>query len=625
MILSKETDAKILNKVQSYWQSTVRSQAWKEWFFTAVKCERYKSGSFYGDDGKTLSNMTMAQFENELNSGKEDYEPISLRRDSKISVNLIDAYVNSLVGEQLKTKTSVSVRAGELASDLSNLPSPLSGSQEDLDLSVKAYNAQLYKKYEQCNVLYYQGRGLEDMLVYGMSGGFFDVVDGNWSYSRINPLYIVPDLRDETVGFDDSEFVGQLIPMSVKKAFHLFPKMREILDKKSLEETILQFISPARLMYMSGATDIVTNGSIVFVKMVEWKEWETSYSGVAQNGRQFTVFDEEMAEQFAYSKKLITEGKSERIHRAYYAGDVLLHYACLDFSQPREQFSLVLSCLSKKSSAGGFYVPKSMVENLLDIHDAFLVSLSKATYLSISKKIAVNKSILKNHKFSSPRQIKKELASPTTVLLCDDPTRDLVDFSHQQQINIHASLTEEFMRVADRATGINREQQGLQTNANTGIAIKERQVQAITSNIYAFNEFDNFKKKIGRLFLQTLQMQNIGRTDIFYPAHPTQGGYIALNVQNGDKILRDINFLPLDVYIEETPYYLSSKEEQLELLLNLFQSPIAPVLLQIPGLIEKLPIPLDPEIASQIGQFFQAQQQTASQNAQPQPQGLTVQ
>ena len=89
--------------------------------------------------------------------------------------------------------------------------------------------------------------------------------------------------------------------------------------------------------------------------------------------------------------------------------------------------------------------------------------------------------------------------------------------------------------------------------------------------------------------------------------------------------MRDINFLPMDVYIEETPYYLSSKEEQLELLLNLFQSPIAPLLLQSPGLIEKLPIPLDPEIANELGMIAQAQQQgEIPQNTQPQPEGMPL-
>lgn len=122
--MRSERNVKILNKVQSYWSSTIRSQAWKEWFFTAVKCERYKSGSFYGSDGQSLANMSMAQFENELNEGNKDYDPVSNRKEPKLSVNLIDAYVNSLVGEQLKTKTSVSVRSGELGSDLTNLPVP---------------------------------------------------------------------------------------------------------------------------------------------------------------------------------------------------------------------------------------------------------------------------------------------------------------------------------------------------------------------------------------------------------------------------------------------------------------------------------------------------------------------
>lgn len=595
----KETLA--LEKAKSYWNSTILSPAYKEWMTTAVKCENYRGGRFFSE-AKTFW----------------DYLKPSQSKHKRLSVNLIEGYVNALIGEQLKTKTSVSVRSREIASDPTQYPAPVGLSQEELDQVVLAFNSKLFKTYEECNVVYYEGRGLEDMLVYGMTGSFFDVINGSISYKRVNPLYIVPDLRDESIGFDDSEFVGQLIPMPINKAIRLFPKIKTLVDESSTRSLAHTATSPAHMM-LENTSSLASLGNTAFIKMLEWKEWERAYSTLSKNGRHFTTFDEEIAEKFSYDKKNIKSQKTERIHRAFFAGDMLLDYKALDFAQPREQFSIVLSCLAKKSSSDGFYIPKSLVENVLDLQDQFIISLEKATFLSKAKKIAVDPQAIQGVTDKmTPEEVKTEIASPTSVLFVRNPRQNLVDFSHQADIRTHSSLAEEFLRLFDQATGIQREQRGQQTNAESGIAIYRRQIQSITSSIYAFNEFDMFKKKVGKLFLQTLQMQLMGMEDVFYPAHPLNGGYITLNQKSGDKTIRDVNFLPLDIYIEESPYYLSSKDEQMDILLNLLQSPAASLILQSPSLLKKLPIPLDPEIAQEIMAAMSAQQQ-AQQQAQLQP------
>jgi len=614
----KETLA--LQKAQSYWNSAVLAPAYREWFQTALKCERYRGGGFHGEEKPTIRDlMYPSTFDEET-----DNEVFPKKKRKRLSINLIEGYVNALIGEQLKTKTSVSVRAREIAADPTQPSSPMGLSQEELDQVVMAFNAKLFKTYEECNVVYYEGRSLEDMLVYGMTGGFFDVINGTMSYKRVNPLYVIADLRDETIGFDESEFVGMLLPLPVNKAIRLFPQMKNTLLSSNVSEYTANTISPARMMLDGSTAAPPSIGNIAYVKMVEWKEYERSYSALAKNGRYFTTFSEEVAEKFAYSKKNITSEKSERIHRAFFAGDMLLSYKALEFSQPREQFSIVLSCLAKKSSSDGFYIPKSLVENILDLQDQFIISLEKATILSQSKKIAIDpEGLTSSMQKMSQSRIKKEVASPTSVLFLSNPRQNLVDFSLTNEIRTHSGLAEEFLRLFDQATGIQREQRGQQTNAESGIAIYRRQIQSITSSIYAFNEFDIFKKKVGRLFLQTLQMQTMGIEDIFYPAHPLEGGYITLNEKNGDKLMRDINFLPLDIYIEESPYFLSSKEEQMDILLNLLQSPAAPLILQSPRLLEKLPIPLDPQIAQELMSIMQAQKQAQIQAPQgaPQPNG----
>lgn len=103
---------------------------------------------------------------------------------------------------------------------------------------------------------------------------------------------------DETVGFDDSEFIGQLIPMSIKQALKLFPKIYDIVGKYSENAYVTNYISPRNVM-LDGMTQ-TADGRAVFIKMMEWKVWETSYTGLAKNGRTFTVFDEEIAEKCGF-------------------------------------------------------------------------------------------------------------------------------------------------------------------------------------------------------------------------------------------------------------------------------------------------------------------------------------
>jgi len=304
----------------------------------------------------------------------------------------------------------------------------------------------------------------------------------------------------------------------------------------------------------------------------------------------------------------------------------------IDAPAYREQFSIVTSCLLKKPSKDGFYIPKSLVEDLLDLQREFVIRQSKSLFLSDSKKIAVDPSVMDVFQKSDPESIKREVASSTTVLLLPEPTKNLVDFSLANDIRTSLGLAEEYMKLFDQVTGINREQRGMPTNAHTGIAIRERQMQAITSNIYAFNEFNMFKKKVGRLFVQTMQMEMLGIEDVFMPSHPTKSGNMVLNYKkpNSERLIRDVNFLPLDIYIEESPEFLSSKDEQREILGNLLQSPYAMVFLMSPALRKSIGLYLDDSVAQEVLQGMQAQAQMSQGGAgqqqanQSQPNQLTA-
>lgn len=587
---------KALRKAQNLWQGGIEHPAYGNWQTIARKCEKVADGDTW-----------------------ESESPKHLK------FNIISGYLNSLIGENLKTRTSVSVKSHDLLSDGNSEIDIVGLTEQELDESTRGFNAKLYRTYEELNVPYYQNRSMYDSLIYGMGAGFFDYMSGKKVYRRINPLYIVFDAMDESVGFEHSEFVGQLVSLPIFQALQTFPKLKPLLSGYD-DGYKHHSVSPVDVMSAQAVqSSYITDGRYVYIKMIEWKAWETSYTALAANGRSFTVFDEEIAHKNALSPREIQEGKSERIHRAYFTGDTLLDYAPLKMSFPRDQFSIVLTCLAKKSVKGGFYRPKPLVEDLIDSAKSFNMLTSKSIFLSLSKKLALDPSVLNQFGKESPEKIKASIrdefeSETTSVLLIGEPQKNVHDLSLKYDINQMMSASVEITKVFDLITGINREQRGLPTNAHTGIAIKERQMQAITSNYYAFNEFTSFKKKVGRLFLQTLQQELLGIENAHFPAHPIKSGNVILNrrQEGSSKLINDINFLNLDVYIEESPEFLSSKEEQRELLMQLMQLPPQMVMmfLSSDSLRSLIGLNIDPRITEEVQKFIGGQMQESSPSMQ---------
>lgn len=571
MVLNEEKSAKILQKCKNMLDSVINNPAYTEWFNTALRCEMYYSGNPWGDIPSSDLNL------------------IEISKNLKI--DLIKGYVHSLIGEQLKTKTSISVCARDSYLE----------DDKEIEETVNAVNSTLYRTYESNKVLYQQNQSMKDMLVFGLGAGLFDRNADGIEYKRINPLYLFPDLRDETLGFEDSEFIGCLMPMTINKALRLFPSLKEEISEKIESKT---YTPQSAISFIRSNRASVHDGNFVFVKMFEWKTYEKSYSGMTERNRRFCVFDYDFAKKIAFDKKTIETSLSPRIHRAYFAGDRLLHYRKKQTNIPDQGFSLVCSSLLKKISSNGFFIPQSFVEGLLDLQREFVIRQSKSLFLSDAKKLVIDPDAIEARN-TTPEDLKRELKSATSVIFARNPNVSVRDISLEKDIRTSIGLAEEYQRLFDYVSGIHREQRGEQSNASSGIGIYRRQIQSITSSIYAFNEFDNFKKRVGRLFVNYYQDLWLGKINILAPSHQLKNLKTILNNSKENKNF--VDFLNLDVYVEESPDFLSTKEEQRELLSSLLQSPMAGIFLQSKKLMQSLGIKLSEEVFEELQQVLTQQ------------------
>jgi hypothetical protein len=111
---SEERNAMVLSKSQAFWRSTIDAPAYREWFDIALKCEKFYNG--------------------------DPWNAVESQNEKNLKINLIAGYIHSLVGEQLKTRTSVSVRSHELLSNPDQLPNVVGLTDEEYKPVIKDYS-----------------------------------------------------------------------------------------------------------------------------------------------------------------------------------------------------------------------------------------------------------------------------------------------------------------------------------------------------------------------------------------------------------------------------------------------------------------------------------------------------
>ena len=159
-----------------------------------------------------------------------------------------------------------------------------------------------------------------------------------------------------------------------------------------------------------------------------------------------------------------------------------------------------------------------------------------------------------------------------------------------------------------QVSGIYDDALGKQTNATSGVAVKERQINSVRNQIFAFDNFKHMKKRAGEMFLALLQGSGQEFLESKY-LDDDEKQSIILNMSrniNGKKVMfNDIRTLPLSLYVEEVSDFSSSADERRAVMENILANQRADLILQSPAVMRLMQVRDYKQIAKEMQQIAQ--------------------
>lgn len=581
-----ESRQKALDTAQAYWKRANLHPSKMQWSSEAIE-----AFGFYDGSGQW---------------SEQDFKTVTDRNQVPLTVNLIQGRIDALSGVEIQSRfrTAVQDASGIVAN-------------EKLALALTNW---LYFIQQDQRMPHKGSLKFRDMMICGLGWSNLFQEDGMYYYDYVHPYNVLPDPDDLTPQYDNMKYVGRkrwMEPDVVKKTW---PKVSGYIDftDPNLSSTIY---SPEITDRNSNYTNINNysgySQSRVLVCEMQYKVPKTAYSGIDVNGFYFETFDEERAEQLANSTRDIEEKESSQIIRTLFLDNYLLETAPLNPNIPGLKDFSYIPCVWKRRFRTG--VPYGLLDSMKDIQRDANVRLTKALYLANSSKLIVTGSLPPGQ---SMQDVESSLKKPDALILLPPDTKfDLRDNTPLSDAQI--KMLDKYELLLNRVTGINDDMMGIPTNATSGVAQRQRQLNSVRNNVFAFDNFADMKERESRFIIALFQggdNENILSQIMTDEEKETIILNLVRTIKGKKIVFNDVRTLPISLEIEEVPDYKNSLEENREALQNILSNPNAMLIMQSPSLMRRSGI-RDYEKLSEEMQETMAKQQQQQQisSGVPQP------
>jgi len=552
-----------------------------------------------------------------------DLRTLSLRGQKPITNNKINAMINALSGVEIQTRFRIAYRSQSFK-------------PED-EMLAKALTHYTYFIQEQQKMPYKASNKWRDMLICGIGwGNLLKDKHKGYIYEYINPWNVLFDPDDLSPQFTDSKFVCRKRWMDIEEAKRRWKKFSnsfqymnnnmqfgagmqsgELLDRMSSDSS--------NYFYNSGG------GARVLIVEVQWREPRKAYCGHDKAGNYFETFDEDSAIEMAGGRKnLEINPDAMQIMRVLFCDNVLLEYAPLEPSLPNlNDFSYIPCVLMRDFTDGS---PYGLVKIMKDPQREINSRHTKALFLDGSKSIIADSNVFNAKDIE---RLRAEAKRPDSVFV-KAPGSELI-------IQPNTPFAESQMRFVDKSeqqlqmvSGLFNDFLGAPSNAQSGVAIKERQIQSVRNHIFAFDNLKLMKQREGEFLLNLIQ--GAGDENVLTQIlDKDERESIILNLVrevNGEKVIfNDVRTFPLSLYVEEVPDYDSSFDEQRANFDALLNNPNAGLLFRSGALLTRYGIREGYKVADEIkqaqmeNQQMEAEAQMAAQGGMPQasPEAMVAQ
>jgi hypothetical protein len=522
------------------------------------------------------------------------------RGQDPVVVNKIKNLVNYMSGIEIQTRVRTAFRPH------SNKP--------EHELLAKALTHKVYYDQERLDMPHWDSYKFKDSLITGIGWSNIFNEKSAIDYEYVNPFNIIYDADDLSPELTDMDYVIRLRWLSLDRAIKLWPTKRKYFESMFAGNTVLKKsseLSGEISCRINGFQDIYSagNGSFgskILIVELQKRNTKTAYCGFDYQGHYFETFNEEEAEQLTPNKKEIEEKEATQIMRTVFTQECLLENAPLNPNIPNlKDFTYIPTLWSRRFEDG---VPEGWISVMKDIQRESNYRRAKLIDDLSSVRIFVDPVAVEGQ---SAQEVLVNLRRSGSVNFISGVKENIIIDDNAKLSGPQFQMLQHTDQELQQVSGIHDDALGKTTNATSGVAIQNRQINSVRNQVFAFDNFKNMKKRTGQMFLALIQ----GGGEEFIEARildDDEQESIILNLSrevNGKKVMfNDIRTLPLGIEVEEVPDFTSSLDEQKVALENLMQNPRAEMIMQSEGLMKQLKIRGYKDIAKEMRAITQQNQ-----------------
>lgn len=534
---------------------------------------------------------------------KYELDIYSKRGQKPITKNIIKPTIDYIVGMEVQSKMRTAYRSHSLYDK----------EAERLANAITNYGMSIQ---ENESVDQITTKSFRDSLITGI-GWMYIFREQNTQEAKlqyVNPLDVMFDANDMSLSFEKMSHVTRVRWVPEYDLVELYPQHKKYF-KDLFSGDMDDGTETGELDHrVDGSIDLNAlgqygRGGRIPVVEVQYKEKKQCYQGIDSKGEMFQTFDFDKALELSNgTEEDLKKMYAPCVMRVVFCKDKLLEFSPIDPMKPNlHDFLYIPVVLGRKNLNG---CPRGVVDELKDTQRQINIMGTKLLESLNSRDILVGQDAIPEG--TDFEELRKNLTRLDNVTMVKDLSQINVQ-RHEPLIKGFNDAIDRFSADFQRLSGIYDESLGKETNATSGIAIRERQVNSVKNQIFYFDQVRYFKKRVAKMLLEFIQSSSSLSIET-HVLNDDEKETIYLNVakQTADGkniMLNDIRTIPLKVYIEEIPDYASPYQEQRSIMEKILSMRDPMFVLQNESLLKVMGLRDAEKIANEFKIAQQGQQQ----------------
>ncbi len=411
----------------------------------------------------------------------------------------------------------------------------------------------------------------------------YDEKTGEFFIDWINPDHVYPDPDDQTQHYENPSFWTLSYFVSHINCKQRYPEHADFFDALIGQESVTNAINDISFFTNSIDDTLVwTKGRSIRLVEVYYKKNVKYYEGTIvfpaegedelDQEQYFCTFDEEFAKSKMAKGTKLEEKEGTQIWKGVYCDNMLLESGALYPQVPNQKhFPIIPLCL-KRNYMG---MPYGVVDGLIPLSIAKNYIWTKTIHGLGSKFLLMEGN---QDDMAKTAQIYLEQMSQKMGVISLKNAKDAQLINSENLLQYLFQANQRIDVEFEQTTQLHNEIEGEETNAVSGVAIRERATNSAKAQSPLHSTYNDMLLSMGELMLDTLK----GINDLKYPFKYSKDGKEIAAILDDE--ISTINF---EIYTDIAPPFSSSYDEEVAKFEGLMNSPNPALLMSHPLFLKK--------------------------------------